>query len=88
MGDQWVTASGITRATYADQIAASSDLSESEKAHAISALDGVFEKIARGELHDFRMILRGSHRATHSDNTSYSSRAKSLEQAGFYILAI
>lgn len=49
-------------------------------------LDETLRKVARGELFDFRMVIRGQQRATHSDSTKVSGRASELEKKGFYIL--
>ena len=80
------TATGISRSTYSEQIEASSHLNEDEKRAALSELDMVLAEVASGLLNDFRMVLRGSHRPTHSDNQTLSSRAKSLKERGFYFL--
>src|SRR5260370_15480617 len=41
---------------------------------------------AAGELGDFRMIVRGQPRATHSDAERVSGRARELREKGFYFL--
>lgn len=81
-GEQ-VTATGISQQTYIDQITSSEHLNEDEKANALNELESVFSEIKAQTLNDFRMILRGSHRTTHSDN---SSRGKLLQDKGFYFL--
>lgn len=78
-----VTATGISNQTYKDKIAASDHLTDNEKAKAIDELNAIFGEIKDGKLNDFRMILRGSHRATHSEQ---SSRGKALRDDGFYFL--
>lgn len=83
---RWKTATGIVIETYQDQIHRSVGLSDEEKQLAHSALVEIFEEIAIGELHDFRMIIRGEHRTTHSDAESISHRAKRLRERGFYFL--
>ncbi len=81
-GEQ-VTATGISQQTYIDQIASSEHLNDDEKVNALNELESVFSEIKAQTLNDFRMILRGSHRTTHSEN---SSRGKLLEDKGFYFL--
>jgi DNA modification methylase len=39
-----------------------------------------------GKLADFRMIIRGQQRATHSDSEKVSGRARELAEKGFYFL--
>lgn len=81
-GEQ-VTTTGISQQTYIDQITSSEHLNDDEKANALNELEGVFSKIKAQTLNDFRMILRGLHRTTHSDN---SSRGMLLQDKGFYFL--
>lgn len=78
-----VTATGISYNSYADQIASSVDLRGDEKNTALRELESIFEEIKCGDLNDFRMVLRGTHRTTHSDA---SSRAILLKNDGFYFL--
>ena len=40
----------------------------------------------QGELADFRMVIRNTQRATHSDSTLLSGRARELKEKGFYFL--
>lgn len=42
--------------------------------------------IRLGRASDFRMIIRGQQRATHSDSEKLSGRAKELRDKGFYFL--
>ena len=42
--------------------------------------------MAAGRLADFRMVIRGRQRATHSDETAVSGRARELQERGFYVL--
>ena len=42
--------------------------------------------VAAGKASDFRMIIRGQQRATHSDSEKISGRAKELRDKGFYFL--
>jgi len=57
-----------------------------EKEAAFTALEQMLGKVARGEIADFRMIIRGQQRATHSDSEMVSGRAKELKDKGFYFL--
>lgn len=81
-----VTATGVSGINYRRQIERSSDLTDQEKRNALAALDEVLQKVATGELFDFRMVIRGQQRATHSDSARVSGRAAELERKGFYIL--
>ncbi|MGH9425543.1 MAG: DNA-methyltransferase, partial [Terriglobia bacterium] len=62
-----VSATGVSGVRYKRQIELSSELSASERDAAFAALDDMLQKIVRGEIADFRMIIRGQQRATHSD---------------------
>ncbi len=81
-----VSATGVSGVRYKRQIELSTVLSEVEKEKALSALDKMLEKIGQGEIADFRMIIRGQQRTTHSDSESVSGRAKELKGKGFYFL--
>jgi DNA modification methylase len=81
-----VTATGVSGINYRRQIQRSTALSEEEKANALQALDQTLQKVAAGELFDFRMVIRGQQRATHSSSIKISGRAAELEKKGFYIL--
>lgn len=81
-----VSATGVSGVRYKRQIELSTVLSETEKEKALSALDKMLEKIGHGEIADFRMIIRGQQRTTHSDSESVSGRAKELKEKGFYFL--
>ena len=81
-----VTATGVSGINYRRQIQRSHALSENEKAEALQALEQTLRRIAAGELHDFRMVIRGQQRTTHSDSTKVSGRAAELAKRGFYIL--
>lgn len=83
---QVTTATGVSGVNYRRQIERSPDLSEPEKRNALAALEAVLQKVAIGELYDFRMIIRGQQRATHSDSVSKSGRAAELAKYGFCIL--
>lgn len=81
-----VTATGVSGIKYRRQIQRSAALSDDEKTAALAALEETLRRIAAGELHDFRMIIRGQQRTTHSDAASVSGRAAELAKRGFYIL--
>lgn len=46
----------------------------------------MLSRVAAGEIADFRMIIRGQQRTTHSDSEKVSGRAKELRDKGFYFL--
>ena len=71
---------------YRRQIELSTALNASEKAIAFRALDAILEDVRRGKLADFRMIIRGQQRATHSDSERVSGRARELAERGYYFL--
>lgn len=81
-----VSATGVSGVRYKRQIELSTSLSESERASAQHALDEILASISAGKLSDFRMIIRGQQRATHSDSERVSGRAKELRDKGFYFL--
>jgi site-specific DNA-methyltransferase (adenine-specific) len=81
-----VSATGVTGVRYKRQIELSSNLSDVEKKNANVALDDMIQKMAEGKLGDFRMVIRGQQRATHSDSENVSGRARELNQNGFYFL--
>jgi len=81
-----VSATGVSGVRYKRQIELSTSLSEEEKQAAFKALDQVLADVGAGRISDFRMIIRGQQRATHSDNEKVSGRAKELRDKGFYFL--
>lgn len=81
-----VTATGVSGINYRRQIQRSTHLSDVEKRKALQALDATLQKVANGEIPDFRMVIRGQQRTTHSNSTKVSGRAAELERNGFYIL--
>lgn len=83
---QIVSATGVTGINYRRQIQRSTELSESEKEAALEALETVLHKVATGVIPDFRMVIRGQQRTTHSNSTKVSGRAAELARKGFYIL--
>jgi DNA modification methylase len=81
-----VSATGVSGVRYKRQIELSTALSDAEKTAAFSALEQMLSEIGSGRVSDFRMIIRGQQRATHSDSEKVSGRAKELRDKGFYFL--
>jgi DNA modification methylase len=81
-----ISATGVSGVRYKRQIELSTSLNSEEKQLAFLALNETLQKIVKGELSDFRMVIRNQQRTTHSDSEKVSGRAKELMQKGFYIL--
>lgn len=81
-----VSATGVTGVRYKRQLELSTALDEREKKAAFAALERMLVDVAAGNVSDFRMIIRGQQRATHSDSEKVSGRAKELRDKGFYFL--
>jgi len=81
-----VSATGVSGVRYKRQIELSTELSDSEKKQAFHALEKMLTSVSMGKISDFRMIIRGQQRATHSDSKKVSGRAKELLDKGFYFL--
>ena len=81
-----VSATGVHGVRYRRQIELSTALSPEEKEAAFAALDQVLSDLQDGKTSDFRMIIRGQQRTTHSDSQAVSGRARELQQEGFYFL--
>jgi len=81
-----VSATGVSGVRYKRQIELSTTLSEEEKREAFRALDRILADVRAGIISDFRMIIRGQQRTTHSDSEKVSGRAKELRDRGFYFL--
>ncbi len=81
-----VSATGVSGIRYRRQIELSTVLSDIEKKKASKALDSMLTDISSGRISDFRMIIRGQQRTTHSDSEKVSGRAKELRDKGFYFL--
>ncbi|MCB2264276.1 MAG: site-specific DNA-methyltransferase [Candidatus Thiosymbion ectosymbiont of Robbea hypermnestra] len=81
-----VSATGVSGIRYKRQIELSTELTPQEKKNAFQTLDTILEDIQKGKLSDFRMIIRGQQRTTHSDSKQLSGRAKELHEKGFYFL--
>jgi hypothetical protein len=81
-----ISATGVCGIKYKRQIELSTVLSDSEKKNAICALENMLQDVQNGTIADFRMIIRGQQRVTHSDNNKVSGRAKEMDEKGFYFL--
>lgn len=81
-----VSATGVSGVRYRRQIELSTALTDAEKAAAYKSLEEILEEVRVGALSDFRMIIRGQQRATHSDSERVSGRARELAERGFYFL--
>lgn len=81
-----VSATGVSGVRYKRQLELSTALSATEKATAFTALDNILGEVRAGRLADFRMVIRGQQRTTHSDSEKLSGRAKELRDKGFYFL--
>lgn len=81
-----VSATGVCGVRYKRQIELSTQLSDAEKTAALDALNQMLLQMADGVIGDFRMIIRGQQRSTHSDSESISGRARELREKGFYFL--
>lgn len=81
-----VSATGVSGIRYKLQIELSTALGEEEKKEALKALDRMLADVAAGRISDFRMIIRGQQRTTHSDSEKVSGRAKEIRDKGFYFL--
>lgn len=81
-----ISATGVSGVRYRRQIELSTALTEAEKAAAFLALETVLNDVRQGKLADFRMIIRGQQRVTHSDSDRVSGRARELLERGYYFL--
>ncbi|MDR1383585.1 MAG: site-specific DNA-methyltransferase [Planctomycetaceae bacterium] len=81
-----ISATGVHGVRYKRQIELSTALNEMEKQIAQNALNEILNQVRGGKLADFRMVIRGQQRTTHSDSTKVSGRAKELQNKGFYFL--
>jgi site-specific DNA-methyltransferase (adenine-specific) len=81
-----VSATGVTGIRYKRQIELSTALAPAEKLNALQALNAILDDIRAKRLADFRMIIRGQQRTTHSDQAKVSGRAKEIAEKGFYFL--
>jgi site-specific DNA-methyltransferase (adenine-specific) len=81
-----VSATGVSGVRYKRQIELSTTLTANEKEEAYKTLNSTMAELLAGRISDFRMIIRGQQRATHSDSEKLSGRAKELRDKGFCIL--
>jgi len=81
-----VSATGVTGVRYKRQIELSTVLSDDEKADAQRALNDMLAQVAENKIADFRMIIRGQQRTTHSDSQKVSGRAREIAARGYYFL--
>ncbi|MCX7858877.1 MAG: site-specific DNA-methyltransferase [Chloroflexus sp.] len=81
-----VSATGVRGVRYRRQIELSTALNEQEKEQALRELERMLQQLQNGAISDFRMIIRGQQRPTHSDSTRVSGRARELQERGFYFL--
>ncbi len=81
-----ISATGVSGVRYKRQIELSTALSPAEKAEALRALNAILEDVRNQRISDFRMIIRGQQRTTHSDSEKLSGRAKEMKARGFYFL--
>jgi DNA modification methylase len=81
-----ISATGVSGVRYKRQIELSTHLTPKEKKDAMTALTAMLGEIQAGRLADFRMIIRGQQRTTHSDSEKLSGRAKEIRDKGFYFL--
>ena len=81
-----VSSTGVTGVSYRRKIELSTALTAEQKSAALRALDDVLQEVADGKIYDFRMIINGVTRATHSDSEKLSGRAKELKEKGFYFI--
>ena len=86
INERVVSATGVSGVRYRRQIELTTALTDQEKQNANTALDAILAEIYSGTLSDFRMIIRGVQRATHSDSERVSGRARELRERGFYFL--
>lgn len=81
-----VSATGVSGIHYKRKIELSTELTDEQKHNAFIELDSVLKQVQNGEVFDFRMVIKGTQRTTHSDSERVSGRAKELHEKGFYFL--
>ncbi|BAZ16499.1 DNA methylase N-4/N-6 domain-containing protein [Calothrix sp. NIES-4071] len=81
-----ISATGVSGIKYRRQIELSTALTEIEKHNAFTSLENILNDVKEGRLSDFRMIIRGQQRITHSGGEKVSGRARELKERGFYFL--
>jgi DNA modification methylase len=85
-GGRVTTPTGVSGVRYRRQIERSRELTDAEKAAAREALDDALQRVADGRMPDFRMIIRGQQRTTHSEAEAVSGRAGEIRRRGFAVL--
>ena len=81
-----ISATGVSGIRYKRQIELSTQLTDQEKQAALGALNQILLDLHEGKLDDFRMVIRGCQRTTHSNSEQVSGRAREIQQRGFYFL--
>lgn len=81
-----VSATGVSGVRYKRQIELSTALTPSEKKSALHELEQMLNEVREGKSADFRMIIRGQQRATHSNSEKVSGRAREIAEKGYYFL--
>ena len=82
-----ISATGVSGIRYRRKIELSTELTEEQRTNAYRSLDEVLNRIKKGELADFRMVIKGANqRVTNGNTTNLSGRAKELQEKGFYFL--
>lgn len=81
-----VSATGVTGVRYKRKIELSTELTDEQKKNAYAELDKILDEVQKGAISDFRMVIKGAQRTTHSDSERVSGRAKELHEKGFYFL--
>jgi DNA modification methylase len=81
-----ISATGVSGVRYKRQIELSTALAPRERLAAFAALEAMLAELGAGRVADFRMIIRGQQRTTHSSSEKLSGRAKELRDRGFYFL--
>ena len=81
-----ISATGVSGVRYKRQIELSTALSPVEKIKALQALQAMLCDVREKRISDFRMIIRGQQRTTHSNSEKVSGRAKEIRDKGFYFL--
>ena len=82
-----ISATGVSGVRYKRKIELSTELTEEQRENAFAALDNALDRIRKGEISDFRMVIKGGNqRVTNGNTANLSGRAKELEEKGFYFL--
>lgn len=82
-----VSATGVSGVRYKRKIELSTELTKQQRESAYKDLENVLERMKKGELSDFRMVIKGANqRVTNGDTARLSGRAKELQEKGYYFL--